>query len=191
MDPWEAVELRTGMDEAEFRSVNEERGSLLAFWLESDDVGPNNVPGIDWEYAGGVDDVIELVRQIITVAALGGRCDRLPVLQEAFDGVVELTADRIAELREDCDLQQNERLSTEQIHEMVEDDLLYRALGPVLQALFKELGGVDIEPVEDGNMHSVWWDTYVWADDELKARAEIRSVIGRIRSIVDAARVDP
>jgi hypothetical protein len=86
--------------------------------------------------------------------------------------------------------EENEKLTADKIHEMVEGDLLYRALGPVLQALFKEVGGVDIEPVEEFNMHSHWWDTYVWADDELKARAEIRSVISRIRSVVDAAQVD-
>jgi hypothetical protein len=190
MEPWEAVEQRTGINEFEFRSENEESRSLLAFWLESDDIGPYCVAGIDWEYAGGIDDVIDLVRRIITVAALGGRFDRPPVLHEAFRQVIDLTAELVADVREDCDLQENEKPSTEQIDEMVEGKWLYQALGPFLQALFKEVGSVDIEPVEEFNMHSHWRNTYVWAEDELKAKAELRSVICRIRSVVDAAQVD-
>lgn len=190
MDLWEAVELRTGMDEAEFRSMNEERGSLLAFWLEGE-VGPYCVRGVDWEYAGGIDDVIDLVRQIIKIAASGGTFDPPADLQEAFGQVMDLTADRTAEVREDCDLEVSEKLSAQQIHEMIEDDVLYPALGPFLRALVDKVDTVALEENEDYNHHSSWTLAYLWADDELKAKAEIRSLIGRIRSIVDAARVDP
>lgn len=187
MEPWEAVEQRTGFNESEFRSGNEESRSLLAFWLESDDVGPYCVRGIDWEHAGGIDDVIDLVRRIITVAALGGRFARPPVLHEVFEQLIELTAKQIADFQDERE--ETEKPSAEQIHEMVEQ-LLYKALEPFLHALFKEVGSVDIDGVEEFNMVSHWRETYVWAEDELKAKAELRSVISRIRCVVDAAKVD-
>jgi hypothetical protein len=195
MSPWEAVEVRFGMNEQEFRETNEEARELLAFWVYGDDCGPHCVYGVETTCAGGTAEVERLNLAFMeAVLKRVAAVDPLPADAGPFEAVRQLI---LTELDE-CDaIEQDEggRLlptadfTPSAFTEELENVWHVKTLHDLLSWVHTGSQSLTFEEFEQSGgtagCSSDFVAVFVWAENKQQAMIHLDAQIAEARRVLD------
>jgi hypothetical protein len=174
------------VDEETYRSSQDEQRTLLACWVEGDDVGGYGLHGVDHRNAGDIDAVISLNAQFFKALAACIEADQVAgkkpgPFEEAFDRVKDiLSDDDLVTFDKQGVMHPTDAFTKDSLN--VDDVLQPTTLSALLNWVFcsrstsiekyGQVGGASL-------CESSWTHYFVWTHNPTSARREIEANIAR------------